>query len=63
MMVVLFSTFFSCVAGGLMIVVFFSTTFSDVGGTGRLSQATRKMSAAGTTINDFMIRSSEVVDH
>ena len=62
-MVVLCSTFFSSLAGGLMIVVFFSMTRSDVGALGRLSQATRKTSAAVIGINVFMIRSVAVLGH
>ena len=69
MIVVLFSTFFSTFAGGLMIVVLFSTFFSGgvmivvffsivfsvEGATGRLSHAVRKPRAAVAMIADFMI--------
>jgi hypothetical protein len=54
-MVVLFSTFFSSLAGGLTIVVFFSTTFSGGAVLTRASHAVKTNAMATGMIKDFMI--------
>ena len=51
----LISTFFSSLAGGLMIVVFFSVTFSGVGETTRLSQPMSTAVKAARMICFFML--------
>src|SRR5947209_2633805 len=61
MMVVVFSTFFSSFAGGLIIVVSFSVTFSAGAVLTRESQAARSPKAAAITMMGFIRGTSEGV--